>query len=224
MKIDLKSLVPSRFTIAIVTAVIATLLLLGMLYSESKRADDNETLAKALADTVTIYKTKEGKNAATIRVIQTTSRKQAIEIAKTRNANIALQLQRNRDIVSITEFTTLTRIDTVVKMEQILLPNDSNVVFKREIKNEHYHAQVAMRGDSLALGIEVYNKHTITHQEKSNGLFKEDTYIVDVVNDNPYTQNTGLASYEIKPKKKNKFLKGVIVGAAAVVGGIILLK
>lgn len=221
-----KKINPSRFHLALVLASIAVVLLLSYIYKQKTQIDEGTKLIKALNDTVTVYKTKDGKNAATISVIQVSNRKQAIEIAKARNENIALRLEKDKNIVTITEFSTLTRIDTVVKVNTISVISDKDTTtsFSKTIKNDFYTAEVVMVRDSLALGIQVYNKFTVAHKEVPGGLFKEDKYVVDVVNDNPHTINTGLSSYEIRPKKKNRFLKGVAVGAAAVLGGIILLK
>ena len=93
---------------------------------------------------------------------------------------------------------------------------------KKQINNAWYTADIEINADSLDFKLRNRDEFNMMHRDKPNGFLKPKTYIVDVINQNLYSFNTGLSSYEFTPKQK-KGLK-IVLGIAAGIGTYLLLK
>ena len=216
-----------KFHILLGISIVAILLLLSYAYKQYNEKTVIADQLAAVTDTVTLYKTKEGKNAAIISVLKG-SKKELLAIAKYKDKEIYELVKKTKNIKSVTSLKTETRIDTISKVDTMYVhvgetSNEvDSILITKEINNPFYQANIRIINDSIAVGLKVKNDFNVVIKEVSNGFFKGNTLKVDVVNNNPYTYTTGLSSYEFTPKKK--VLPKILIVAGSIVTGIILLK
>lgn len=216
-----------KFHLLLIISIITVLLLLSYVYKQYSENATLTTQLTAVTDTVTLYKTKAGKNAATISILQGT-RKQLLAVAKVKNKEIYNLIQQTKGLRSVTVLKTETRIDTIAKVDTMFVRvgektnTVDSILITKQINNPYYNANIRVVNDSLSLGLKVKNDFDITHKDVSNGLFKGTTYKIDVVNRNPYTFTSGLSTYEIKPKVK--VLPKILLIAVGVAGGILIAR
>jgi hypothetical protein len=217
----------TKFKILFWIVVIITILLSIFSIIEYRNKQSILNDIKTYQDSMITYKTKDGKNAAEIRVLQG-SRDELLEVVKSKDKEVYNLIKENKNLKSITSVKTETRIDTTTIVDSFFVQKaDSSLNIKdsvyivKNISNEHYDANVRIINDSIKLGFIVYNRFHVIPKEKSNGFLKPKSLIVEVINDNPYTITTGMSSFEIK--KQPKFVVPKIVAAVAVVVGTIIL-
>lgn len=212
---------------------VVLLTLAAFLYNEYKSHKITTSQVNALTDTVNIYKTRDGKNAAKISVLEG-KRSDLEEILKRKDSELYNLAKKTKNLEYLISLKTVTSIDTIAHIDTFLIKLPGDTVFKpikdnvnifayKTITNKYYQANLKLQNDSLDLKLKVYNDFAIMTRYESNGWFKPKTLIVDVINQNPYTETTGLSSYKFEQKKKHTGLK--IIGiAAGIVGGYLLLK
>ena len=207
-------------------ALIALGLLTGLFaylaYSNKQEVKGKELQISALTDTLTRYKTKDGKNAAYTRVLEGT-KKELLAITEKQDKHLNTLLKETKGLRTVTTHSTITRTDTVVKVDTLILPTDTQPLYiAKHITNEYYDAEVVIKGDSLSLTHTSYNEFDYLLQDKPAkgffGFLKPTTYIVEAVNNNPYTITKNLRTIQIKTKSKNglKIGTGIAIGIAAV--------
>lgn len=174
----------------------------------------------ALTDTVTLYRTKAGLNGA-VKTVFVGTKDQVLGATKQTNTEAYNVIKNTKNIQSYTQLKTVTKIDTVVKVDTVFIVHGVRHV-NTTISNPYYSADVEVVNDSLKLGLKVINDFDIVTKYKSNGFLKGKTLVVDVVNKNPYTINSGLTSFQIQPKKRTG-LK-ISIGLGVAVGAYLLLK
>ncbi len=181
----------------------------------------------ALTDTVTFYKTKAGASGATRRIFRG-SKDEVLAAAKFQDAEAYQTIKKTPGLHSLTNFTTVTRIDTVVKADTVYIQKDSTGKVNHYLSKEiiepkgYYTANIDVKNDSVGLKLQLQDKYKVITQDKSNGFLKPKSYVVDVQNTNPYVKIDGLKSFEITPK--NKIKTGIKVGAVAIgLGAVFLL-
>jgi hypothetical protein len=184
---------------------------------------------KALTDTVTFYKTKTGASGATRRIF-VGSKDEVLTVLKSTDAEAYQNIKNTAGIKSYTNFTTITRIDTVVKADTVYITKDSTGTVNHYLSKEiiepkgFYTAKVDVKNDTVALKLQMTDKFNVITKDKSNGLFKPKSYVVTVENTNPYVNITGLKSFEIQPKNRHTAIKiGGVVAIEAVFSRLIKL-
>lgn len=194
-------------------------------YTRANRVTQRELQILALTDTLTRYKTKDGKNAAYTRVLEGT-KKELLAITEKQDKHLN-ELLKTKGLRTVTTHSTITRTDTVVKVDTLRLPTDTQQLYiAKHITNEYYDADVVVTGDSLRLTHTSYNEFDYMLQDKpAKGIFgflKPTTYIVEAVNNNPYTTTRALRTLQITPKSKTglKISIGLVIG----VGAVLLLR
>lgn len=211
-------------------ALIALVLLTGLFaylaYSNKEEVKVKELQISALTDTLTRYKTKDGKNAAHTRVLEGT-KKELLAITEKQDKHLNELLKETKGVRTITTHSTITSTDTIVKVDTLRLPTDTQPLYiAKHITNEYYDADVVVTGDSLRLTHTSYNEFDYMLRDKpAKGIFgflKPTTYIVEAVNNNPYTTTRALRTLQITPKSKTG-LK-ISIGLAIGVGAVLLLK
>lgn len=220
-------MIKAYFTPLVITlCFIAIVVLSVLLIHEKQQAKVNSSQAKALADTITYYKTENNKNAAYISVLQGT-RKDLLELTKTKDKEANALLKKIKDLEILVKLQTVTHIDTITKADTVYIEKDGqsidpdSIYISKALKTPYYEGSVKFVSDSVQLSLEVYNDFDFSHHYKSNGWFKPKTLVVDVVNKNPMTITTGLSSYKItQPKRKG--LKAAVVIAGVITGYLIL--
>ena len=192
------------------------------LISHFKQKSYYTNQVSALTDTLTRYKTKDGKNAAYTRVLEGT-KKELLAITEKQDKHLNSLLKETKGLRTLTTHSTITRTDTVVKVDTIRLPTDTQPLYlAKHITNEYYDADVVVTGDSLRLKHTSYNEFDYMLRDKpGTGLFKAfkpTTYIVEAINLNPNTITKNLRTIQIKTKSKNglKIGTGIAIGIAAV--------
>ncbi len=229
----IKKINPSKFHLALIIGVIAVGILCVVIYRQYHKIELNQTQIEALTDTVTVYKTKAGKNGA-YRKILTGTKDELLTALKTVDPTSYNLIKRTPSIHYLTTSTTETRIDTVTKVDTIRVLDANNkpvshdsLYITKSIKNKYYDADIKLVNDSISLGLLVRNKSTISAIDTNlnKGFFKflkPKSYIVKVENDNPYTYNTGLTTYEIK--QKSKAVPAILIIAGATAAALLLHK
>jgi hypothetical protein len=173
----------------------------------------------SLTDTVTLYKTKAGASGAS-RKIFVSDKDEVLQILKTSDKKAYNTVKATKDIHSYTDFSTSVKIDTTVKADVKFVKNDSTGKASVELTKvitepeNHYQADVSVKGDSVRLQVKMKDKYHILYHEQSNGFLKPKSYFVNVENENPYITIENVKGFEIKPK--NKIKTGIKVGGVAI--------
>ncbi|RKR82667.1 hypothetical protein BDD43_2852 [Mucilaginibacter gracilis] len=177
---------------------------------------------KALQDTCVLYRTKNGASGAS-KLLFTGTKDDVLAVLKEKDA-VAYQTVKATDgIHSYKSFSTLTKIDTIVKADTVYIVKDTTGKLTYRLSKDInvpglYDAKISVVNDSVSLGLKVYDKYVIVAKERSNGLFKSNSIVVSVENQNKYVTVSNLQSYEIQEKKKNLGLK---IGGLVTIGGLI---
>lgn len=195
------------------------------LISHFKQKSYYTNQVSALTDTLTRYKTKDGKNAAYTHVLEGT-KKELLAITEKQDKHLN-ELLKKPGVKTVTTHSTITRTDTVVKVDTLRLPTDTQPLYlAKHITNKYYDADVVVTGDSLRLTHTSYNEFDYMLRDKPAGGFfgflKPTTYIVEAVNNNPYTTTRALRTLQITPKSKTGLKIGI--GLAVGVGAVLLLR
>jgi len=201
-------------------AIAAVIALLYTVFIQHDKIEYSRSQIIALTDTVTLYKTKQGKNGA-IKTVYIGTRPAMLEAVKRSNPTVYATIKNVKNIQSYTELKTVTRIDTVVKVDTVYI-NHGIRHTESSVTNPYYTADVSLVNDSLKLGLTVKNDFDIVTRYQSNGFLKPKTLVVDVVNKNPYTVNSGLTSFQIQPKKRTGIK--ISIGLGVAVGAYLLLR
>jgi hypothetical protein len=192
-----------------------------------EKSQTQNALVSALNDTVHRYQTTDGKNAAYIQSI-VADRDQLITIAKQKDSVVAVLLQGNKKITDITRVKTETRIDTALRVDTVYVVENGvkikpdSLVLSKNVTDKWYNEKIDFRNDSLILKLVTFDDLIVDHHLTSQGLFKPDILDVNVINENPHSQNIGLDSYVIPIPKPKPFIP-FIAGAAATILLMILI-
>lgn len=214
-----------NFYLLLLIAFLACLSLCYYAYNQNQEISQLVQQRSALTDTLTLYKTKDGKKGAYIPIFKG-SKSDVLDVLKQTDPALHEVAKTTSGIKTVTKIKTIFKTDTVVKVDTLFIPNENEPSKKlyaaKTIENKYYTAKVILDGDSLSLGLQNTLDLNIVTKDKSNGFFKPKTYVIDVVHDNPYVDVIGLKSYEITPKSKTGFK--VTIGVAVGVGAFLLLK
>ena len=125
---------------------------------------------------------------------------------------------------------TIVKYKTEIKYDTVEIVYDKPLSEKFTVPFAYNKQWLKLSGISSDTGIKL-NELTIPNEQniivgmKKNGLFREDSTYVRVVNSNPYIKSSSLEGMIIKTNKnffqRNKFIIGI---GAGLVGGFILIK
>tara|TARA_R110000868_G_scaffold120421_4_gene319553 strand:- start:1881 stop:2540 length:660 start_codon:yes stop_codon:yes gene_type:complete len=201
------------------------LILILVLFNTNKNKSRIESQVASLSDTLRLYKNKDGKNSASIKVLEgTKSELLAITEKQDKHLNELLKVKGLR---TVTTHSVITKTDTIVKLDTIQLATPTTQLYiSKSIDNEYYKANITIKGDSLTLKQTSYNQFDyLLRDVRPKGLFgflKPTTYIVEAINLNPNTYTKDLRTLEIKPKT-NTGLK-ISIGLAVGIAAVLLIK
>lgn len=195
-------------------------------YKKDVIIENKSDQLKAATDTVTLYKTKDGKNGAYIRVLEGT-KKEVLAITKMQDQRIYDLIKETKGLRNYTNHGVETRVDTTVRTDTVRLPSANKPLYaKTHIDNEYYTAEVELIGDSTKLIVVTFNEFDyLQHDKPAKGLFgflKPDTYIIEAINLNPKTVTKNLRTIQIRPKERTGLKIGI--GVAAGIAAVLLLK
>lgn len=193
--------------IVIVMLILVIVFLIGF---NLKTCNSNKALLglqNALNDTLVVYKTKDGKNAATISNLTVFNRNQLLQIESQEKEIQRLQKlakENKKGVVYITNTVETFVTDT------LYILNDSTLHYS----DEWVYLNV---NSNNTFNLKVNNSFSYVIEEKKKP-FKPTTYTITSINENPYTITTGLRSATIKHKNK-RFGIGVNAGYGYTLGG-----
>ena len=189
---------------------------------QHKTINNSKNQIKSITDTLTLYKTKDGKNGAYIRVLEG-NKSEILAITEKQDKRIFDLIKETKGLRTLTTHDVVTRTDTTVRIDTLILPSENKKLYLSKIINdEYYNAKITVDGDSLTLKHTSYNEFDYMLRDKpGTGLFKAfkpTTYIVEAINLNPNTITKNLRTIQIKTKSKNglKIGTGIAIGIAAV--------
>ena len=189
---------------------------------QHKTINNSKNQIKSITDTLTLYKTKDGKNGAYIRVLEG-NKSEILAITEKQDKRIYDLIKETKGLRTLTTHDVVTRTDTTVRIDTLILPSDNKKLYlSKTINDEYYNAKITVDGDSLTLKHTSYNEFDYMLRDKpGTGLFKAfkpTTYIVEAINLNPNTITKNLRTIQIKTKSKNglKIGTGIAIGIAAV--------
>lgn len=216
-----------NLTKIVLLALMAACILLIWYANHLKKQSSIQTeQLKAVTDVVTTYKTKDGKNAAYIRILEG-DKKTVLELVKNQDIRIQQLIKETKGLKTYTNHVVVTKIDTTVITDTLRLPENGKPLYaKTYITNDHYSALVELKSDSTHIQLKTYNEFDYLIRDKpADGIFgflRPPTYIVEAINLNPYTETKNLKTIQINPKGKTGLKIGI--GIAAGVAVAILLK
>ena len=189
---------------------------------QHKTINNSKNQIKSITDTLTLYKTKDGKNGAYIRVLEG-SKSEILAITEKQDKRIFDLIKETKGLRTLTTHDVVTRTDTTVRIDTLILPSyNKKLYLSKTINDEYYNAKITVDGDSLTLKHTSYNEFDYMLRDKpGTGLFKAfkpTTYVVEAINLNPNTITKNLRTIQIKTKSKNglKIGTGIAIGIAAV--------
>jgi len=205
-------------------------LIFGWLYVHHYQINAVKTQQiEAITDTARLYRTKTGAS-GTERKIFVGTRDEALAVLKNTDPKVYNTLKNTPNVHTYTNMQTTTKVDTVVKADTVYMVKDStgklDYILSKTITEPKgfYTAKVDVRNDSVGLRLQMKDSYTIVSKEKSNGLFKPKSYVINVENTNPYISLTDVKSFEIQPENNHTGLKIGGVAVAISVGAFFLLK
>ena len=159
-----------------------------------------KNLNKAIQDSLVTYKDSKGRNVSTISVIELKNQRKLVDSLKK-------ELKGFNKVKSIsvidakTEIRTITNTvlthDTIIRDSVIYL----SPVYFTKIDTKWTKGTVKATKDSIETNLANYNSYKFILEDK-RGVFAKRPSRVSVINENPNTINTGVSSYEFKPKQK----------------------
>lgn len=213
-----------NFYFALAIGIMACAALSFYAYKKSRALATRDLQILAITDTLTLYKTKDGKNAAYTRVLEGT-KKELLAITEKQNKRV-YELLKTKGLRSLTTHSVTTKTDTTVIIDTLrLATNSSPLYLSKNIINKYYDAEITVKGDSVTLKHTSYNDFDYILQNKpASGIFgflKPTSYVVQAINLNPNTQTRELRTLEIKPKSK----VGVkLTAVAVIIAGVLLVR
>lgn len=194
--------------------IIISIVLFDQTIKYKQARDSQIELYNALTDTLKVYKTKDGLNAAKIQVIETEREKDFLRIKNLEGLNLELQnLVRNKDkeidklntaliLASETKYVDTTRIfypiggDTIIFSQSTLLD---------KINNEWIDATFGFKRGFSYIDLRIRNQYNVLIGYEGRTLFKPGIPYARVVNLNPYTITSDMKVYQVSLPRPNRF-------------------
>lgn len=202
-----------KFKNYIIITLLGALFLFIMVSQRScEKVQQMEDINERLNDEVEFYIDENGKQNATIQVIQSENKKYFIglnskdstikwlqSVVKEYKGKIGSAIVfSNETNSSGTNETTIIKYDKVTKDSIIYI----YPTYFSSWSNKWEIGEIEASKDSIKRSIKIKNEYEITLGKVSNGLFKKKVYNVNLKNLNPNTFTTELRSFEVKEKPK----------------------
>ena len=184
------------YLIFIVGIILYSFNYLGKQNNEIQRQKDN---VKALQDSTTYFKNKQGEIVATKLVLQLTE-KELKEVKKS-NSNLAIALKNFKRPITIIETKQEVRIDTVLVPYKDTIPFIFNRFEKKVDKYYSLNITSNQRGNTISDLTLTPNKQTIIVGDKRSSIFKDTELRVDITNSNKYFNQKNIKPIVIVYKK-----------------------
>ena len=184
------------YLIFIVGIILYSFNYLGKQNNEIQRQKDN---VKALQDSTTYFKNKQGEIVATKLVLQLTE-KELKEVKKS-NSNLAIALKNFKRPITIIETKQEVRIDTVLVPYKDTIPFIFNRFEKKVDKYYSLNITSNQRGNTVSDLTLTPNKQTIIVGDKRSSIFKDTELRVDITNSNKYFNQKNIKPIVIVYKK-----------------------
>lgn len=204
------------YLIFIVGIILYSFNYLGKQNNEIQRQKDN---VKALQDSTTYFKNKQGEIVATKLVLQLTE-KELKEVKKS-NSNLAIALKNFKRPITIIETKQEVRIDTVLVPYKDTIPFIFNRFEKKVDKYYSLNITSNQRGNTISDLTLTPNKQTIIVGDKRSSIFKDTELRVDITNSNKYFNQKNIKPIVIVYKKV-WFEKPVITIPIGIVLGLLI--
>lgn len=206
-------------TIAIIASLmiafmVLTIALFNQVFKYKREVKDQVELYDVLTDSLKIYKTKDGLNAAKIQVIQTEREKDFLKIKNLEGTNLELQnLVKNKDkeidelnvaliLASETVYIDTTKVYYPIGGDTILF---SQSVLLDRINNDWIDATFGFNRGFSYIDLRIRNQYNVLIGYEGKTLFKPGIPYARVVNLNPYTITTDMKVYQVSLPKPKKF-------------------
>lgn len=206
-------------TIAIIASLmiafmVLTIVLFNQVFKYKREVKDQVELYDALTDSLEVYKTKDGLNAAKIQVIQTEREKDFLKIKNLEGTNLELQnLVKNKDkeidelnvaliLASETVYIDTIRLyypiggDTLIFSKSVLLDR---------INNDWIDATFGFNRGFSYIDLRIKNQYNVLIGYEGKTLFKPGIPYARVINLNPYTTTVDMRAYQVSLPKPDKF-------------------
>lgn len=175
---------------------------------------------KALNDTLTVWKGKDGKNHAKISVLEYENTKYFLDL-DTANQEVR-ELQRlvgdyKKELSrkgSATIIKTETKYDTIREIPKELAEQIKHLregIFD-SVHNRFISSKFGFRDNNSYYNLVVHNNVSVVVGESKGGLFKKRKTFVEVKDENPYAETKSLRTFQVQPPGKSKFSIGPQVG------------
>jgi hypothetical protein len=174
------------------------------------------------ADSLKIYKTKEGTWASDKKAADITQ--DNYEGLLKENADLKKQVKDFKKVNAVINAKNETKIDTVKLVFRDSIPCDFG---SRDfvVDSAWYSISGKVTNKYVLLDeILITDNQAIVIGDLRQGLFKRSEYSVKVTHTNPYIQTTGLSAITIKPKKHWYDNKLIWLGFGMFTGGYIVLS
>ena len=204
------------YLIFIVAIILYSFNYLGKQNNEIQRQKDN---VKALQDSTTYFKNKQGEIVATKLVLQLT--KKELKEVKKSNSNLAIALKNFKRPITIIETNQEVRIDTVLVPYRDTIPFIFNRFEKKVDKYYSLNITSNQRGNTISNLTLTPNKQTIIVGDKRNNIFKDAELRVDITNSNKYFNQKNIKPIVIV-YKKSWFEKPVMTIPIGIVLGLLI--
>jgi hypothetical protein len=200
--------------------IILLLVLVTIIFNKGNKEQEYKDFNKVLIDSVRVFRDKSNRQVAKIKSFESENIKFFTQI-KTKDSQI-LELQEtiksNKKYIknqgSITNFVTLTKIDTVIKTKIIYQNSDTtNPIYTSKFDlNGWAKGTIEARFDKTLLDLQIKNKYSLVVGKEPQGLFKKTVPFAMVTNHNPYTETTEMRTYQVKLPKPKKWCIGPFAG------------
>lgn len=207
---------------------VALVIILLLWRGTCNKKESQETLYNAAQDTLKITRNELGQQVASIQVLQTTNKKQFLDLKTNDSTIIALQqlVKKTKNlqsaIVVVNHTSNSISGNTVVTNSGDSIIKDSLVYVYPEYSfsrvTEWDSVNIISNKNTTKLDYKIFNEYDITVSYKKKGLFKGKIPIIDMTNKNPYTETVALRAYQIQCdcKRGQFFAAGIGVGAVGV--------
>ena len=209
--------VKSKHVTIFIVVVILSVFIISLYnsYKDAQNKYNNQVeLYNSITDSLKTYKTKDSLNAAKIRVIQTQSTKNFLEIKNLQGTNLELQnlvKNKNKKIDDLTVALIHKDVTIVVDTQRVFNPiGGDTIIFSKSVlldtlKNNWIDATYGFKKGFSYLDLKVRNQYNITIGYEGKTLFKQGIPYAEIVNLNPYTFTSDMRVYQISIPKPKRF-------------------
>lgn len=209
------------YIIIFILALIGVIFVLLNMYKEEKdKKEEQISLIESANDTIQFWKTKEGKNAAKISVLETMSSKTFLafqsqdetirELQKLVKDNNKL-FKNSKGSASIIK--SETNIDAT-GATTVTPGANGDPIYSANISNEWYNIKTIASKDTTLVNLKTTHSLKLVMGEESQGFWKPKKTFATAFDENPYSNITDMRIYNVTSNTK-RFAVGPNVGGSA---------